>query len=280
MARTKQVKRTRVAKRKGPSSSRSPARDKAAKEGAETKASDKEVDHTFRQRTRECCQLDGKLAELSEKESKLENKKRKLEDQKRKLEEQLNEQLQSLEEQLRPLEKQLRPLKREVKEVQQHLLTKRKRIEEIENTERLFFKLPPELWEKILDNLESDDLFPLALSCRYFRQKQKGLVVRASRRGTESGKPHLALKTNLRRKLDKGKPASAEYIQFARQEPGSTRYGSRTKNPVMAYLAAYHGHLSLLQVLLKYLPWFETRVAWEAGKSSSPQFLLFLCFSF
>ena len=176
MARTKQVKRTRVAKRKGPSSSRSPARDKAAKEGAETKASDKEVDHTFRQRTRECCQLDGKLAELSEKESKLENKKRNLEDQKRKLEEQL-----------RPLEKQLRPLKREVKEVQQHLLTKRKRIEEIENTERLFFKLPPELWEKILDNLESDDLFPLALSCRYFRQKQKELLARARQSSPESG---------------------------------------------------------------------------------------------
>ena len=259
-----------MAKRKGSSSS---GPSKVAKKGNETKTSDKGVNDTFRQRTRECCQLDGKLAELSEKESKLENKKRKLEDQKRKLEEQLNEQL-------RPLEEQLGLLRREVEQVQWHLLTKRKRIEEIENTERLFFKLPPELWEKILDNLESDDLFPLALSCRYFRQKQKELVVRASRRGTESGKPHLALKTNLRRKLDKGKPASAEYIQFARQEPGSTRYGSRTKNPVMAYLAAYHGHLSLLQVLLKYLPWFETRVAWEAGKSSSPQFLLFLCFSF
>ena len=37
-------------------------------------------------------------------------------------------------------------------------------------------KLPQELWEKILENLDENDLFPMALSCRYFRQKQKELV--------------------------------------------------------------------------------------------------------
>ena len=54
----------------------------------------------------------------------------------------------------------------------------RREAEEVANARRLD-KLPPELWEKILDHLESDDLFPLALSCRYFRQKQKELVERA-----------------------------------------------------------------------------------------------------
>ena len=49
---------------------------------------------------------------------------------------------------------------------------------EDENAQRLLEKLPPEVWEKILDDLEEDDLFLLALSCRFFRQKQKELVAR------------------------------------------------------------------------------------------------------
>ena len=43
------------------------ARKKAAKEGIEAKTSDKVVDDTFRQLTREFWQLDGKRAKLSEK---------------------------------------------------------------------------------------------------------------------------------------------------------------------------------------------------------------------
>ena len=71
---------------------------------------------------------------------------------------------------------------------------------ELENA-RCLDKLPPELWEKILDELKGDDLFPLALSCRYFRQKQNELVERRTQNGPGSGKPHLALKTNLHRML-------------------------------------------------------------------------------
>ena len=48
-----------------------------------------------------------------------------------------------------------------------------------ENASRLD-KLPPELWDKVFDHLKDGDLFPLALSCRYFRQKQKELVARKS----------------------------------------------------------------------------------------------------
>ena len=44
---------------------------------------------------------------------------------------------------------------------------------EVESAQRLLEKLPKEVWEKILDELDENDLFPLALSCRYFRQKQK-----------------------------------------------------------------------------------------------------------
>ena len=64
---------------------------------------------------------------------------------------------------------------------------------------RLLDKLPKELWETILANLDANDLFPLALSCRYFRQKQKELVAQTREKGSKRGKPQLALKTNLRR---------------------------------------------------------------------------------
>ena len=90
---------------------------------------------------------------------------------------------------------------------------------EVESTQRLD-KLPKEVWEKILDELDENDLFPLALSCRYFRQKQKELVARTRQSGPENGKPCLALKTDLKRKLDDGQPASVKYLQFCRKEKG------------------------------------------------------------
>ena len=82
--------------------------------------------------------------------------------------------------------------------------------------EKLLRRLPPELWDKILDELEENDLFPLALSCRYFRQKQKELVAQARQSGPESGVTRLALKTNLRRKYwdEPEQPASADYLRF------------------------------------------------------------------
>ena len=46
-------------------------------------------------------------------------------------------------------------------------------VRDFESAQRLLDKLPQEVWEKILDELDENDLFPLALSCRYFRQKQK-----------------------------------------------------------------------------------------------------------
>ena len=162
--------------------------------------------------------------------------------------------------------------KREVKEVQQHILTKRKRIEEIENTERLFFKLPPELWEKILDNLESDDLFPLALSCRYFRQKQKELVARSRQSGPESGKPCLTLKTNLKRKLCEDHPASADYLRFCSKEKVlfADKNDECSKAEHIRYLAAFHGHLSLLQELLEPFRSTDPETTKNAGESSFP----------
>ena len=151
-------------------------------------------------------------------------------------------------------------------------------LREAENARRLD-KLPQELWEKILDELENDDLFPLALSCRYFRQKQKELVARTRQQGPGSGKPTLALETNLEQKRRWEEPASAEYLRFARKEKVSRDVG-RKKTECIRKLAAYHGHLPLLQELLKPLKTLAPEVTGYAGKYSSPQCLLLLCFGF
>ena len=55
------------------------------------------------------------------------------------------------------------------------LLTLRGRME-AENRNELLGKLPPELWQKIVDeNLHQNDLLAFAMTCRFFREKQKGL---------------------------------------------------------------------------------------------------------
>ena len=73
-----------------------------------------------------------------------------------------------------------------------------------ENASRLD-KLPPELWEKIFCDFEDADLFPLALSCKFFRYKQKELVAQKEelrmRTVLESFKPYRSF--------------SREYLIFA-----------------------------------------------------------------
>ena len=147
-----------------------------------------------------------------------------------------------------------------------------KEAREVDNAQRLD-KLPPEVWEKILDELDENDLFPLALSCRYFRQKQKELVERAWQDGLESGKSQLALKTNLRRKLWDEQPASADYLRFCSQEK---KLRIRSRDWFVRYLAAFYGPLPLLQELLKPIEALSSydrddhlsKVADSAGESS------------
>ena len=144
-----------MAKRKGSSSASRPrTRSKAAKEGSKAKTDHdkREVEDEFGQIRCEVRALQGKRIKLSERERKLE-------------------------EQERVLQEQKRLLLREVEQVERNLLTRTTRLDENENSQRLD-KLPQEVWGKILGNLKENDLFPLALSCRYFRQKQKELVAR------------------------------------------------------------------------------------------------------
>jgi len=136
-------------------------------------------------------------------------------------------------------------------------------------------KLPLEVWDKILDHLESDDLFPLALSCRYFRQKQKELVARTRQSGRESGKPRRALKTTLHYQPVEGQPASADYVRFCSKEKLSGDAGQK-KALYIRCLAAFHGHLPLLQEHLKPANELDKLITVGAGEFSSSQTLLLL----
>ena len=140
---------------------------------------------------------------------------------------------------------------------------------EVENTQRLLVKLPKKVWEKILDHLDRNDLFPLALSCRYFRHKQKELVARKTRQG---GKPCMILKTNLTQKLKMGQLASAEYVRFCSKEKTSRDEDDERATDVKM-LAAFHGHLPLLQELLADSGNLDYLVTHCAGGSSSSQSL-------
>ena len=257
-----------MAKRKGPSTSRPRARDKAAKEGSDAK----------RAFENECAQLRRDISALEAKQGKL--------------------------------EEQLGPLRREEEQVQQSLLTKIKRLTEVENAQRLG-KLPQKVWEKVLDELDENDLFPLALSCRFFRQKQKELVARLRESGPESGKPRLALKTTLRYRPVHCPPASAEYLQFlqnceiqrgeyvddsewevrAESEYEYVEFSCPThlealfvKDKCIRPVAAYHGHIPLLQELLEESrEKYPEELAQSAGESFSLRFSsslwLLTCFS-
>ena len=143
-------------------------------------------------------------------------------------------------------------------------------------------KLPLELWEKILiDHLDVNDLFPLVLSCRYFRQKVVSLVERQGE--PESGALRLNLQTNLKLKRRNGQPASADYLRFCMKETVSRDIGQEEKAHCIIHLATFHGHLPLLQELLEPLkglrPQFYATLAETASESSSFQSsLLFVCF--
>ena len=156
---------------------------------------------------------------------------------------------------------------------------------EIGNTRRLD-KLPQEMWEKIIDNLEENDLFPLALSCRYFRQKQKELVARTRQSGPGSGKPRRALKTTLHEWPVKDQPASAEYLRFCSKEKASKEIPNcnidveqEEKALCIRVLAALHGYLPLLQELLEPANELDRHITDNAGESSL-SFLPLLCFGF
>ena len=251
-----------MAKRRGPSASRPQTRSEAAKERREASTSERGVedDDKFSQLTSEFLQHDGKRAKLSAKQHELEQKvkdkesyvryqKLEVEKQEHELEVQKHK-LEVLRRELEDLVEQRQPLRREMEQLEQNWLPKGHRLKdvcsarEIENATHLD-KLPHEVWAKILNNLNENDLFPLALSCRCFRQKQKELVERAE---------YLAFQTSFGARVPDHDyydvdPVSADYLRFCSKEKVSLEVRDK-RNLYTRCLAAFHGHLPLLQELL------------------------------
>ena len=150
---------------------------------------------------------------------------------------------------------------------------------EAESTHQRLDKLPQEVWGKILDQLDDNDLFPLALSCRYFRQKQKELVARTRQNGPMRGKHGLNLKTSLGWNLRRSQPASADYLRFCSQEKVPKKL-KRMRDKVIRCLAAFHGCLPLLKELQAGPEMHYKNIAQSAGESSFPRSLLLLLLSF
>ena len=247
-----------MAKRKGPSTpSCSRARKKAAKGGRDKKDERDAREVEGGGVEDECDQLRCVVRELERERAKVSAQQRELEEQKRRLDE------------------QLRPLRIKEEQVQRKLLPKRARLQEIENA-RLLDKLPKEVWEKILGEFEDAELFPMALSCRYFRQKQKELLARPRQRELEwRGSPRRASATNILRWPQKGQRASAEYLRFIRKEKVPRESTNLQKAKYVRWLAAYHGHLPLLQELLADLKTLNVQIAKNAGGPPSSQSLHF-----
>ena len=112
-------------------------------------------------------------------------------------------------------------------------------------------------------------------------------------RGPESGKPRLALKTDLglvrmmRVMAFGGQPASAAYLRFCSEEkvPGIYRPHfeaclgrscARGRDIYVSCLAAFHGLLPLLQKLQAGSETLHTKIIQSAGESSLSQSSLLL----
>ena len=119
-------------------------------------------------------------------------------------------------------------------------------------------RLPPEMWQKIVDeNLDQNDLFALAMTCRFFREKQKGLGWKME---TKLGARRLL---ELRRS---GKMASYSLGWF--------RWVCDTMEILPGYLwgedrkkgAVYDGHMlnyAVFQGSVEILKWMEKKYKWE-----------------
>ena len=148
--------------------------------------------------------------------------------------------------------------------------------------EKLLRRLPPELWEKIVDeNVQQNDLLALAMTCRFFREKQKDLK--------------KMMKTNLRenhfydlQKSGKVTSHSLGWFQWVcdtfKIQPGYKWYDRRVKGAVyegdLVNYAAFQGSVEILRWLMEekgYPGWgLNDETDWWAGMSGSIEVLEYL----
>ena len=178
----------------------------------------------------------------------------------------------------REAEEEAQRLKREAKDIFAQDL--RSVCADLEAANRkLLGKLPPELWQKIVDEyLHQNDLVALAMTCRFFREKQKDLGWK--------------IETNLNpghfldlRKSGKVTSHSLGWFQWVcdtfKIQPGYKWYDRRVKGAVyegdLVNYAAFQGSVEILRWLMEEKGWELNRdTDWWGGSGGSVEILEYL----
>ncbi|WZN65501.1 putative ankyrin repeat protein [Chloropicon roscoffensis] len=132
---------------------------------------------------------------------------------------------------------------------------------EAENRDELMGKLPPELWEKILDeNLHQNDLLALAMTCRFFRDTTKDL----GRKLVTNLNPDRLLKLRKSGRITSHSMGWFRWVCDSMEiRPGLEWSWERLKGVV------YEGHLlnyAAFQGSVEILRWLVEEKGWELNK--------------
>ena len=135
---------------------------------------------------------------------------------------------------------------------------------EAENRDELTGKLPPELWEKILDeNVQQNDLLALAMTCRFFREKQKDLGKKVE---TNLGEKHL-------RKLQKTGNVPSHTLGWFQWvcDTFEIRPGYKWADEGRVEGAVYEGsllHYAAFQGSVEILRWLHEEKGWSLNEDT------------
>ena len=143
---------------------------------------------------------------------------------------------------------------------------------------KLLGKLPPELWSKIVDeNLDQNDLLALAMTCRFFREKQKVLGWKMETELTEDHFLKLLKTGNV-------PPHSLDWFQWVCDtfeiRPGlmcedkERSEGAAYEGDLVDY-AAFKGSVEILRWLMEEKGWKPYHYFW-AGAGGSVKVLEYL----
>lgn len=161
------------------------------------------------------------------------------------------------------------------------LALKEARLRELESEDRTranlarLGKLPPELWTKILtdeaNHVEEKDCVCLALTCKFFRQKEQEVRSRHLWRNN--------LRTDLADLLFCGQlnktPASESYLNFLYQMDAYE--DEERKNELVMALAAMYGYLPLLKRIKRDgFRWAESEILEAAARGGHKEVLIWL----
>ena len=163
------------------------------------------------------------------------------------------------------------------KRAKEELVTLCARLEA--KNEKIFSRLLPELWQKILDeNLHQNDLLALAMTCRFFREKQKDFGWKVK---TDLN-PWRLLKL---RKSGKKLSNNLGWFQWVCDNweilPGFKLGSKRVKGAVyegnLVNYAAFQGSVEVLKWLVEEKGWeLNEATGWQAGVGGSVEVLEYI----